>query len=152
MASITTKITIIDDKLKRALVYGEINTQEAIRKGLVEAGRLVTTKLLASTPVLTSRARSGWIKSAMWTGANYWSYVHLPGMLIGINEGSFRNVKNKKEQYLELTNRVPYIGLLERGRSKQAPNGILEKAGIKGLTLYISQLLDKNIRNGLKGL
>jgi len=55
------------------------------------------------TPVDKGRARRGWKKT------------------VGRNPSSGNFVQKEHR----ITNRVPYIGLLERGRSKQRPNGIV---------------------------
>lgn len=60
-------------------------------------------ELKATTPVKTGRARSGWKR--------------------------FRNVNiGRDETQTVFSNTVPYIGRLDEGYSKQAPNGIVDPA------------------------
>jgi hypothetical protein len=61
----------------------------------------INTEVIKTTPIRTGRARSGWRYSPRYK-------LGYQGALI--------------------QNRVEYIGILDRGSSKQAPNGIVEPA------------------------
>lgn len=59
-----------------------------------------------ATPIDKGRARRGWRK----------------------DKTANPTLSSSVERQIKIQNRVPYIGLLERGRSKQAPNGIVRQS------------------------
>ena len=59
-----------------------------------------------ATPIDKGRARRGW----------------------KMKQGTNPTASSSVERQIQIQNRVPYIDLLERGRSKQAPRGIVRQA------------------------
>lgn len=74
----------------------------SISKDYNEFAREVYQEIVHTTPVNTGRARRGWVAPGRITKDNYNATI--------------------------TRNSVPYIGNLEDGASKQAPNGIVQPA------------------------
>lgn len=75
------------------------------------------------TPRDTGRARGGWLPYADHAGQPIAD--PLPGSARGKSEGGFREDLRGRDQFVEITNGVPYIVPLEYGHSKQAPAGMV---------------------------
>jgi len=99
-------------------------TGTAIKKIAFEAFR----RIIMRTPVRTGRARSNWFVSVGNPSSQETESVARPvvtELAIGVNEW-----KPSQGSTIYLTNNLPYIEVLERGRvgnhgSMQAPNGMV---------------------------
>lgn len=96
------------------MISGKLKNVDAafnsINRMISKIGDRIANTLLEevrkATPIDKGRARRGWKKS----------------------KSANPTLSNSVERQIKIENRVPYIGLLERGRSKQAPNGIVRQS------------------------
>ena len=82
--------------------------------------RQVVGNVVRGTPVKTGRARAGWTRTR--------SRVRTPqAPLSAVEQRRVKDIGDRlvRNGRVDVVNRVPYIGLLERGRSRQASKGIL---------------------------
>jgi hypothetical protein len=104
-------IESFDKDIQKFAKKSGLEVDKVVKKVVLQAWRGVTLK----TPVDTGRARGNWNLSE--------------GSIDGsINNSAttikaYREPKGKKDVYI--TNSLPYIGLLEKGSSKQAPKGMV---------------------------
>lgn len=93
----------------------------------------IISELVRTTPVDTGLAKSNWIPTY---GAPYSSVVGTKAKVNDRIQGSKRGVLGRykfKFGPIYITNNVPYIGLLNQGRSSQAPPGFVEAAIWRGI-------------------
>jgi hypothetical protein len=97
------------------------DTEKIIRRIALD----LTQRIVAKTPVLTGRARSGWHLSVSGLGGQWMDEGNDTSMIAkGKTEGGFVNhLRNTLDKYVILINNVYYILILEYGSSSKAPAG-----------------------------
>ena len=80
-------------------------------------------RIVPRNPVDTGRSRAGWYPYMDHAGTPVTGGG--PGAEQGRSEGSYREDLQGANQYIEVTNGVPYIVRLEYGYSTQAPAGMV---------------------------
>lgn len=93
--------------------------------------------LVLSTPVDTGRARSGWNVSINRVDLQeYRDWVSSTGEKSGVPGATGQSVLSRHEETIRkiepehtvfLSNNVPYIEFLDKGSSRQAPQGMVDK-------------------------
>jgi len=82
-------------------------------------------KVILKTPVLTGRARANWLVSVSTPRSDTTDETDKTGMqTLSEVQGVIANWKADSDIYL--SNNLPYIYGLERGRSKKAPRGMVK--------------------------
>ena len=82
-------------------------------------------KVILKTPVLTGRARSNWLVSVSTPRSDTTDETDKTGMqTLSEVQGVIANWEADSDIYL--SNNLPYIYGLERGRSKKAPRGMVK--------------------------
>jgi len=120
------------------------NADAMVRKVVIT----VASSVALATPVDTGRARSNWrtqIGSPNENNRDDFAVKNKKGKVskrmsatgaagISINEAveKSKEYKNKSGTPVYITNNLPYIGRLNEGSSKQAPEGFVQKAIIAG--------------------
>jgi len=101
-----------DRDIKKFAKQSGLEVDKVVQKVVLQAWNGVTKK----TPVDTGRARANWNLSEgnMDTSVNKHATTIKP----------FSKTSGKKDVYI--SNSLPYINLLEKGSSKQAPKGMVE--------------------------
>lgn len=79
---------------------------------------------IAMTPVASSRAEAGWYAYLDANGASI-AESGGEGADLGRSEGTFEETITADSREVVIINRVPYILLLEFGRSNKAPDGMV---------------------------
>jgi hypothetical protein len=100
-------------------------------------------RIVPRTPVDTGRARGGWYPYADHAGAPV--VGGGPGAAQGRSEGSFREDLDGANQFIEVTNGVPYIKRLEYGYSTQAPAGMVRVSMRELLAGEVDDEFEKSI-------
>jgi len=105
-------IQSFDADIKKFAKKAGLEVDKVVRSVVLHAYRGVTLK----TPVDTGRARANWniSEGEMNTSVNKNATQIQP----------FRKPTGKRDVYI--TNSLPYIMLLEKGSSKQAPQGMVD--------------------------
>ena len=100
------------------------DTLEAITKKKRLIGLKVLRGVVLKTPVDTGRARANWQLSINIPKTDIVNSKQKAGAK-AITDGN-RTLKTiKLGEDIYITNNLPYIGVLERGHSKQAPRGMV---------------------------
>ncbi len=101
-----------------------------------EATEGITKELINTTPVDTGFARSNWIPSTgepvpTVAGVRDSSGIDHGPQVTGLREISMSYKISKGTVYI--SNKVPYITILNTGTSTQAPRAFVQKAIVKGI-------------------
>lgn len=80
--------------------------------------------LVSRTPVLTGRARGNWVTSINYRNRHYVANRFDKSGGRTISAGKSKISASRSGDSIYITNNVPYIVLLDEGRSKQAPEGL----------------------------
>jgi hypothetical protein len=107
--------------LLRAVELGE-GVKTVVRKAAVAADQAA----VMGTPVDTGRARANWITSIGSPASG--EVAPDPSGASALQQNLTEVAKYALRDGIFMTNNVPYIGRLEEGYSKQAPNGMLKQA------------------------
>lgn len=95
------------------------------RKWLETVAFEFLSRVIQKNPVDTGRARGGWASYLIAKGQPVHGGPNLEAWAQGVREGHFRESFESREQFIIITNSVPYIVLLEFGSSRQAPGGMM---------------------------
>lgn len=99
----------------------EQNTHNMVRIAALAVDR----KLVFRTPVDTGQARSNWLVGIN-APTRQTEGVESPGAAIARASATIR--ASKPGDTIYISNNLPYIGELNRGKSRQAPPGFVEQA------------------------
>lgn len=124
----------------RLLALGNRIFFREVSAAVADVSEEVDRALVTTTPVDTGRARSNWIVTTgspatgeiVETNPEDASYDRTGGEALA----QARAVLEKyavEQGPVHITNNVPYIGRLDRGHSRQAPNGMTADAVLIGL-------------------
>ncbi len=109
----------------------------------------VAREVVRSTPVDTGKARSNWLTSLgtsrtneippynpLPQGTNADKINETANAAGAIDQAESVISKRKSEQDIHITNNVDYIGDLNAGSSRQAPEAFVEKAVMAGIVAF----------------
>tara|TARA_B100001250_G_C19678722_1_gene734865 strand:+ start:421 stop:822 length:402 start_codon:yes stop_codon:yes gene_type:complete len=102
----------------------EGETLEAVHKKKRLIGLKVLRGVVLKTPVDTGRARANWQLSINVPKTDVVNSKQKAGTK-AITDGNRKLKLMKLGEDVYITNNLPYIGVLERGHSKQAPRGMV---------------------------
>lgn len=108
------------------------NVEIALEKATVETQQkvvlVVDSALVLGTPVDTGRARGNWLPSIGTPDDRQILDAVDKGGMNAINAATGKANELKFGDTFYISNNLPYIGKLEDGHSRQAPQGFVQKA------------------------
>jgi len=117
MISMTSNISAF---LSGLALY-KVKTDAEIGNTLKEVARKLVPRLMSETPKKTHRAASGFITAAVNLKASWAGIVSGPGVNQGKTEGRYIDgTKKVGTKFIEFSNIVPYIGILESSHPSAA--------------------------------
>ena len=99
-----------------------------LKEGVVRINKNISREalrfLVGITPVKTGRARGNWVVSINYRNRNYVENRFDKQGGRTVSAGLAKISRSRSGDAIFITNNVPYIGLLDRGTSRQAPSGM----------------------------